>query len=225
MNDWEKLFNSRLIMRERYFQTNNPDTVKKNLLQELLSNIKNCPMEDMKELVDFAYHPSGIDTSASYGNNPFFRALLAISDQIYIYDEFIQELGSSIRQNINLVLPPSKRSKTFKHKSIEIDQMHNELIDTQKKLEKQGAFKNIVTNLKRMEMLETSPNKALLFNLVDGKKTQTELWESFNQTKKMQEDYKEVSKQYIFQILREMEEDDLIEIKRIGKSKIAIRKE
>lgn len=223
-NQWQEIFLKRKRLRQNYFATNNPDIVKKNLIQELLSNIRDCPFEDMKELIDHSYHPDGPGNSSSYGNNPFFRALLSISDQIFIYDEFIQELGLALKENIQLVLPASKRASTFKHNSVDLDFMHKELKEKQKELEERGTFSNLNTNFMKMEMLETSPNKALLYNLIDDKNTQTELWNLFNKNISIKNNKtKEVSKQYIFQILREMEEDGFIGIRKRGKSRIAFK--
>ena len=213
MLDWQDLFLKRKIMRENYFRTDNPEIVRKNLLQELLCNIRDCPFEDMKELVDYTFHPTGEDNEQSFGNNPFFRALLAISDQLYVYDEFIQEFGSLMNKNLDLVLPPSKRKKTFKHNSSEIDSIHKELIQKYNELESFGSLEEISSSMRKKEMMEISPNKALLYNLIDGRKTHFELWQLFNNANNLEENHEFTSKEYITQLLKEMEDDGIIQVK------------
>ena len=216
MLDWQDLFLKRKIMRENYFRTNNPEIVRKNLLQELLCNIRDCPFDDMKELVDFTFHPTGELNDQSFGNNPFFRALLAISDQLYVYDEFIQEFGFLINKNLDLVLPPSKRKKTFKHNSSEIDSIHKELIQKYDELESSGSFEEISSSMRKKEMMQISPNKALLYNLIDGRKTHFELWQLFNDANNLEENHEIISKEYINQLLRELEDDGIIQVRKYG---------
>ena len=216
MLDWQDLFLKRKIMRENYFRTNNPEIVRKNLLQELQSNIRDCPFDDMKELVDFTFHPTGELNDQSFGNNPFFRALLAISDQLYVYDEFIQEFGFLINKNLDLVLPPSKRKKTFKHNSSEIDSIHKELIQKYDELESSGSFEEISSSMRKKEMMQISPNKALLYNLIDGRKTHFELWHLFNDANNLEENHEIISKEYINQLLRELEDDGIIQVRKYG---------
>lgn len=223
MLDWQELFLKRKVLRENYYRTNNPDIVRKNLLQELLSNIRDCPFDDMKELVDFAFHPTGELNDLSFGNNPYFRALLTISDQLYVYDEFIQEFGFLVNKNINMVLPPSKRKKTFKHKSSELDLIHKELIEKHKELETSGYLENFAVNMRKKEMFKISPYKTLLYNLIDGRISQAELCELFNEANNLEVNHYIVSKKYINQLLREMEDDGIIQVRKSGTTNKVIR--
>ena len=220
---WQDLFLKRKIMREKYFQTNNPETVKKNLLHEFLCNVRECPFEDMKELVEFVFHPTGDLNDSSYGNNPFFRALLSISDQLYVYDEFIQELGWLLNKNLDLVLPSSKRKKTFKHNSLYIDKIHEELIRTQKEFEVSDSFTNISSNLRKKEMLEKSPNKALLYNIIDNSNSIDKVFELFNQANNLEVKNNVVSSKYLLQLLQEMVDDGIILLKKRGNSDIIVK--
>ena len=223
MLDWQELFLKRKILRGNYFKTENPEIVRKNLLQELLSNIRECPFEDMRDLVDFAFHPTGELNDESFGNNPFFRALLAISDQIFIYDEFIQEFGFLVKNNLDLVLPASKRKKTYRHHSSQLDLLHKELIQKQRELESSGVVFYISANLRKKEILETSPHKALLYNLIDGIKSKYEIFQLFNQANIMEIKNIQVNKDYIYQLLQEMEEDEIIKLMGNDQSAIAIK--
>ena len=224
MLDWQELFLKRKTMRENYFRTENPETVRKNLLQELLSNIRECPFEDMRDLVDFAFHPTGELNEKSFGNNPFFRALLAISDQLYIYDEFIQEFGLLVNKNVNLILPASKRKRTFRHRTSNLELLHKELIQKQNELESSDIFKKISSNLRKKEMLEISPLKALLYNLIDDTRSLSELLDLFNQASNLGiKNNKKISKNYTNQLLREMEEDGIIKLDINDMSSIVIK--
>ena len=68
------------------------------------------------------------------------------------------------------------------------------------------------------KILSESPNKKYIFNLINGKRSITEIWDKFNKIHRLKE--KTVTKQYISQIIKELEQLDMIEVHRRGKEKI-----
>ncbi|MFX1254582.1 MAG: hypothetical protein ACFFCZ_23415 [Promethearchaeota archaeon] len=203
---WRSKLKQRKLLRERYFAERNPDTVKKNLLQDLKSFVLEAKEEDLQELVDWAYHPHGKE-NPSWGMNSYFQTLLSISDQLFVYQEFLQEMLFHLSQEINMIVPAKVQIahlKTQKQKT----PLHYEL--------QQEVIKK--------KFLEESPNKSAIYNLVDGKRSLTEIWQLFNENHRDKTDKNSwVSKQYITQVIKELENAPLIIVQRKGKVKIPRR--
>ncbi|MFX0061952.1 MAG: hypothetical protein ACFFC7_07160 [Candidatus Hermodarchaeota archaeon] len=204
---WRLKLKQRKMLRERYFAEHNPDTVKKNLLQDFKSFVLEAKEEDLQELIDWAYHPQGKETP-SWGMNPYFQALLSISDQLFIYQEFLQEILFHFSQEISMIVPAKVQTAHLKLKK-EKAPLHYEL-------QQEISLKD--------KILEESPNKSAIFNLIDGKRSLTEIWRLFNENHRDKADKNTwVSKQYITQVIKDLENAQLIVVQRQGKIKIPRR--
>jgi len=200
LQEWKNSLQIRRTMRERYFKTGSPDAVKKLILEDLLSFVIKPNRDNIEQLVNMTYHPKGKE-NPSWGNNPYFEALLQITDQLFIYQEFLQEMISNLNHEIDDIVPAKRRTREIKEMSPDKSELHLAL---------QNARKS-------GKSLLNSPNKMDLYNLIDDKKTISKLWEEFN---KLRGEKDKVSKQYISQIIKELENQNLIIVQRQGKSKI-----
>ena len=72
-------------------------------------------------------------------------------------------------------------------------------------------------------MLESSPKKALLYELIDGKRNQIELCELLNQAYNLEGINSEINQNYIIQSFKEMEEDVFLKLMIDGSFLIALK--
>ena len=75
--------------RKQYFKDRNPDSVRNTLTQDFKTFLLDVDAEHIEALVEFTYHPNN---QKSWGDNIYFQTLLAIADQLFIYQHSIQPL-------------------------------------------------------------------------------------------------------------------------------------
>ncbi len=207
LQDWKLALDNRRKIRKANLEKGNPDTVRDNLIRDFKNFMPDANKEELQELVEWAYHPKG-SKNPSWGKTPYFRALLAISDQLYIYQEYLQEMESKLRADITSIVPAFSRAPPREVRS-RLRPLHYELRE-------EVAL--------RKRLLDESPNKLAIFKLVDGERSITEIWRIFNQKERDPSNKSAwVSKQYISQVIKELEEAKLITAKRIGKEKVPYR--
>lgn len=185
--------------RKKYHEEINPNTIRDSLINDFKTCLSGVEDTNIQELVYLTYHPEGKKGKGSYGENVYFQTLLAIADQLFIYQEFLQDLSYEIDSIVpvkaEMTELSAKKEKIPLH--LELQQKH------------------------RDKLLKESPNKYAVFNLIDGKRSLTDLWTEFNELERKEGN--QVSKQYISQVVKELEAVKLIEVQRQGKEKIPRR--
>jgi len=198
--DWQKELENRKILRYKYFKEGNPNTVRNNLIYDLNRFISHENPEEIKNFVEKIYHPDGENAPSALGNSSMFQTLIAICDQLFVYSEYFS-FTEAIHDAIKTVVPDFAKRHIKTKNEVELKRrLHVEL---KEELEV------------KKRRLEESQNKKSLFLLIDGEKTLSELWRDFNEPREIQ-----VSKQYISQMIKELEINGVISLKRLGKAKI-----
>ena len=206
---WKSHLANRKRLRKKYLSEGQPDVVKNNLIKDLENYVLKSNSQDFQSLINLVYHPKGKNLP-SWGDNPMFKSLIAICDQLFIYSEYLQEfLQNYNRDSKKLGLEIKSIVPAF---ALRPDTQDQNIQDLHAELDLKEQF------LKKKQ-LEESPNKLRLFRIIDGKKTLSELWSIFN----IDKEGKPVTKQYISQLIKDLEAHGVIMLKRSGKSKIPTR--
>lgn len=196
IDQWKRDLQLRKRTREEHRRQRSPDAVRDKLLQDLRSFVLDIDEDNLKKLVEFTYHPDKEIGERSWGNNPYFKALEQIADQLFIYQEFLQSFTALLTNKVEEIVPAKARMREIRKSSTGMRPYFSEL----------------------QQELDKSPNKRDMYDLINGERSMTELWEEFN---KLRDKGSRVTKQYVSQLIRELEELGSIVVERKGKNKIA----